>query len=399
MEPEIRWKLQTMSAKDTVTPITQDERQQRLSALQKSLPTFELDAVIITPGASMRYFFGLTWRETERLVCAVVSAQHVVFVCPKFEDTALLAALTSTFASNYSSTYDYAWWEEHEDPRRVVSTVLADSNCQNVGIDPSCSYGQAFALGNATSAKLSSAGPILQSLRAQKSATELALMQAAKSLTLDVHVAIFEWIKPGMRMSEVIAEIDRLHRAGGADNGSFFCAVQFGEGTSHPHGVPGDPVLHKGELILIDTGCTIDGYHSDITRTYALDKQDDRVEALWDLEKEAQAAAFDAAQIGRPCGDVDAAARAVLEKHGLGPDYQLPGLPHRTGHGIGLEIHEGPYLVRGDDTPLAMGMCFSNEPMIVVPGQYGIRLEDHFYMTDTGAQWFTEPQNSLYQPL
>lgn len=399
MEPEIRWKLQTMSAKDTVTPITQDERQQRLSALQKSLPTFELDAVIITPGASMRYFFGLTWRETERLVCAVVSAQHVVFVCPKFEDTALLAALTSTFASNYSSTYDYAWWEEHEDPRRVVSTVLADSNCQNVGIDPSCSYGQAFALGNATSAKLSSAGPILQSLRAQKSATELALMQAAKSLTLDVHVAIFEWIKPGMRMSEVIAEIDRLHRAGGADNGSFFCAVQFGEGTSHPHGVPGDPVLQKGELILIDTGCTIDGYHSDITRTYALDKQDDRVEALWDLEKEAQAAAFDAAQIGRPCGDVDAAARAVLEKHGLGPDYQLPGLPHRTGHGIGLEIHEGPYLVRGDDTPLAMGMCFSNEPMIVVPGQYGIRLEDHFYMTDTGAQWFTEPQNSLYQPL
>ena len=380
-----------MAARDTVSPITHDERQQRLSALQNSLAAFELDAVMITPGASMRYFFGLTWRETERLVCAVVSAQHVVFVCPKFEDTALLAAL--------STTHDYAWWEEHEDPRHVVSTVLADGHCQKVGIDPSCSYGQAFALGKVTSATLTSAGPILQSLRAQKSATELALMQAAKSLTLDVHVAIFEWIKPGMRMSEVKAEIDRLHRAGGADNGSFFCAVQFGEGTSHPHGVPGDPVLQKGELILIDTGCTIDGYHSDITRTYALDKQDDRVEALWDLEKEAQAAAFDAAQIDRPCGDVDAAARAVLEKHGLGPDYQLPGLPHRTGHGIGLEIHEGPYLVRGDDTPLATGMCFSNEPMIVVPGQYGIRLEDHFYMTDTGAQWFTEPQNSLYQPL
>jgi Xaa-Pro dipeptidase len=281
----------------------------------------------------------------------------------------------------------------------VVSTVLSDSHCQSVGIDPSCSYGQAYALGNATSARLSSGGSILQSLRAQKSVTELALLQAAKSLTIDVHVTIFDWIKPGMRMSEVIAEIDRLHRAGGADNGSFFCAVQFGEGTSHPHGVPGDPVLEKGELILIDTGCTIDGYHSDITRTYALDKQDDRVETLWDLEKEAQAAAFDAAQIGRPCGDVDAAARAVLEKHGLGPDYRLPGLPHRTGHGIGLEIHEGPYLVKGDDTPLARGMCFSNEPMIVVPGQYGIRLEDHFFMTDTGAQWFTEPQTSLYQPL
>lgn len=388
-----------MSARETVSPITHEERQQRLSALQNSLPAFELDAVMITPGASMRYFFGLTWRETERLVCAVVSAQRVVFVCPKFEDTALLAALSSTHASTHASTYDYAWWEEHEDPRHVVSTVLSDSHCQSAGIDPSCSYGQAYALGNATSARLSSGGPILQSLRAQKSATELALLQAAKSLTIDVHVTIFDWIKPGMRMSEVIAEIDRLHRAGGADNGSFFCAVQFGEGTSHPHGVPGDPVLEKGELILIDTGCTIDGYHSDITRTYALDKQDDRVETLWDLEKEAQAAAFDAAQIGRPCGDVDAAARAVLEKHGLGPDYRLPGLPHRTGHGIGLEIHEGPYLVKGDDTPLARGMCFSNEPMIVVPGQYGIRLEDHFFMTDTGAQWFTEPQTSLYQPL
>jgi Xaa-Pro dipeptidase len=262
----------------------------------------------------MRYFFGLTWRETERLVCAVVSAKSVVFVCPKFEDTALLAAL--------SSPYDYAWWEEHEDPRQVVSAVLSDSNCQSVGIDPSCSYGQVFALGNATSATLTSAGPILQSLRAQKSETELALMQAAKSLTLDVHGAIFEWIKPGMRMSEVIAEIDRLHRAGGADNGSFFCAVQFGEGTSHPHGVPGDPTLAKHELILIDTGCTIDGYHSDITRTYALDKQDDRVEVLWELEKEAQAAAFDAAHVGRPCGAVDAAARAVLEKA-----WTRPGLP------------------------------------------------------------------------
>jgi len=385
-----QWKFKTMSARDTVTPITQEEREQRLRTLQNSLPALELDAVMITPGASMRYFFGLTWRETERLVCAVVSAQRVVFVCPKFEDTALLAALSSTF--------DYAWWEEHEDPRQVVSAVLSDSHCLNVGIDPSCSYGQVFALGNATSATLTSAGSILQSLRAQKSETELALMQAAKTLTLDVHLAIFEWIKPGMRMSEVIAEIDRLHRAGGADNGSFFCAVQFGEGTSHPHGVPGDPVLNKGELILIDTGCTIDGYHSDITRTYALDKQDDRVEALWELEKEAQAAAFDAAQIGLPCGNVDAAARSVLETHGLGPDYQLPGLPHRTGHGIGLEIHEGPYLVRGDDTPLAKGMCFSNEPMIVVPGQYGIRLEDHFYMTDSGAKWFTEPQESLYQP-
>jgi len=380
-----------MSMTETVKPITAEERQGRLARLQASMASHELDAVIVTPGANMRYFFGLTWRETERLVCAVISESTVVFVCPKFEDTALLAAL--------SSPVDCVWWEEHEDPRRAVANVLAEGSLSRIGVDPNCSFGQVHALSEATRSTLTSAGDLFQSLRGQKSATELALLQAAKSLTLQVHEQTFEWIRPGLRMSEVIAKIDQLHRAGGADNGSFFCAVQFGEGTSHPHGVPGDPVLQKGELILIDTGCTVGGYHSDITRTYALDKQDSKVEALWDLEKEAQAAAFDAAQIGSPCGDVDAAARAVLEAHGLGPDYRLPGLPHRTGHGIGLEIHEGPYLVRGDDTPLAIGMCFSNEPMIVIPGQYGIRLEDHFYMTDTGAQWFTKPQTSLYQPL
>jgi Xaa-Pro dipeptidase len=380
-----------MSMIEIVKPITAEERQGRLARLQASMASHGLDAVIVTPGANMRYFFGLTWRETERLVCAVVSESAVVFVCPKFEDTALVAAL--------SSPVDGVWWEEHEDPRQAVSNVLAEGSLSRIGIDPNCSFGQVHALSKATQSVLTSAGDLFQSLRGQKSATELALLQAAKSLTLQVHQQTFEWIRPGLRMSEVIAKIDQLHRAGGADNGSFFCAVQFGEGTSHPHGVPGDPVLQKGELILIDTGCTVGGYHSDITRTYALDKQDSKVEALWDLEKEAQAAAFDAAQIGSPCGDVDAAARAVLEAHGLGPDYRLPGLPHRTGHGIGLEIHEGPYLVRGDDTPLAIGMCFSNEPMIVIPGQYGIRLEDHFYMTDTGAQWFTKPQTSLYQPL
>jgi Xaa-Pro dipeptidase len=380
-----------MSLTETVKPITTDERQQRLARLQAAMASHELDAVIVTPGANMRYFFGLTWRETERLVCAVISESAVVFVCPKFEDTALLAAL--------SSPADCVWWEEHEDPRQAVANILAEGSFSRVGIDPNCSFGQVHALSNATRSTLTSAGDLFQSLRGQKSATEIALLQAAKSLTLQVHQQTFEWIRPGVRMSEVIAKIDHLHRAGGADTGSFFCAVQFGEGTSHPHGVPGDPVLQKGELILIDTGCTVGGYHSDITRTYALDKQDSKVEALWDLEKEAQAAALDAAQLGSLCGSVDTAARSVLERHGLGPDYQLPGLPHRTGHGIGLDIHEGPYLVRGDDTPLAEGMCFSNEPMIVIPGQFGIRLEDHFYMTDQGPKWFTEPQQSLYQPF
>jgi len=380
-----------MSMTETVKPITAEERQGRLARLQASMASHGLDAVIVTPGANMRYFFGLTWRETERLVCAVVSESAVVFVCPKFEDTALLAAL--------SSPVDCVWWEEHEDPRLAVANVLAEGSFSRIGVDPNCSFGQVHALSKATQSTLTSASDLFQSLRSQKSATELALLQAAKSLTLQVHQQTLEWTRPGPRMSAGLAKTAHLHRAGGAHNRRLFCAVQFGEGTSHPHGVPGDPVLQTGELISIDTGCTVGGYHSDITRTYALDKQDSKVEALWDLEKEAQAAALDAAQLGSPCGSVDTAARSVLERHGLGPDYQLPGLPHRTGHGIGLDIHEGPYLVRGDDTPLAEGMCFSNEPMIVIPGQFGIRLEDHFYMTDQGPKWFTEPQQSLYQPF
>ncbi len=146
---------------------------------------------------------------------------------------------------------------------------------------------------------------------------------------------------------------------------------------------------------MIDTGCKVHGYLSDITRTYCFGEPTDKQRALWESEKRAQLAAFNAAKVGVPCGDVDKAARDSLAKDGLGPDYNLPGLPHRTGHGIGMDIHEWPYLVKDNPHPLAPGMCFSNEPMIVVPNEFGIRLEDHFYMTDEGPVWFTEPSESI----
>jgi hypothetical protein len=150
--------------------------------------------------------------------------------------------------------------------------------------------------------------------------------------------------------------------------------------------------------VLIDTGCFVQGYTSDITRTYVYGTPGAEHRRIWNLEREAQQAAFDAVKPGVPCEAIDAAARRVLERAGLGPDYRLPGLPHRTGHGIGLSIHEGPFLVRGDTTPLAPGMCFSNEPMIVLPDRFGIRLEDHFHVTETGAQWFTEPSHAIDDP-
>ena len=157
--------------------------------------------------------------------------------------------------------------------------------------------------------------------------------------------------------------------------------------------------LKQDDVVLIDTGCQLHGYNSDITRTYVFGEASDEVRAAWLSEKNAQQAAFDAAQINVACQDVDAAARVSLEADGFGPGYDLPGLPHRTGHGIGLDIHEWPYLVGNDTTPLAKGMCFSNEPMLVIPGKFGIRLEDHFYMTDAGPQWFTQPSHSIDDPF
>ena len=152
-------------------------------------------------------------------------------------------------------------------------------------------------------------------------------------------------------------------------------------------------------MVLIDTGCAVQGYNSDITRSYVFGRASDEQRRIWDIEAQAQRAAFDAVQPGVPCEAIDQAARAVLERHGLGPGYRLPGLPHRTGHGIGLSVHEAPYLVRGDQTPLVPGMCFSNEPMIVVPGKFGVRLEDHFHVTTEGAAWFTEPSASIDRPF
>jgi len=372
------------------------EREQRLDKLRSVMAAHDLDAVLVTPGSNMRYFFAEAFYESERFVGVLLTADRTIFICPKFEESAIRA--------KFPMASEMAFWEEHESPFALIASLLAETECQRCALDPECSYGHAARLIDmlgqlAKPVSCDSAAATIGPLRAIKSQAEIDLMIAAMQLTLSVHQEIFEWIKPGMKASTVIAEIDRLHRVGGADNGNSFCAVQFGEATSHPHGVPGDPELQEGELILIDTGCTIDGYNSDITRTYALSRLDSEIERLWHAEKAAQQAAFDCAAIGTPCEAVDKAARDMLIGYGLGPDYDLPGLPHRTGHGIGLDIHEGPYLVKGDATPLAAGMCFSNEPMIVVPGEYGIRLEDHFYMTASGPEWFTQPQEDLYRPF
>ncbi|MFT5163885.1 MAG: Xaa-Pro dipeptidase, partial [Alteromonadaceae bacterium] len=191
---------------------------------------------------------------------------------------------------------------------------------------------------------------------------------------------------------------NKAHQKVGASR-SYFCIVLFGVDSSFPHGVKTAKALDHNDMVLIDTGCQLEGYNSDITRTYVFGEPNDDQRKMWAIEKEAQARAFAQAQVGVPCGDVDTAARDYVASQGLGPNYQVPGLPHRTGHGVGLDIHEWPYLVKNDRTPLAPGMCFSNEPMLVLPGEFGIRLEDHFYMTAQGPKWFTEPSHSIDDPF
>ena len=371
-----------------VPPIAATEYAARLDRARALTEAAGAGALLVHTGASLRYFTGVPWAATERMVALLLPVSgEPVMICPRFERGSLEADLTIAA--------DLRLWEEDEDPVALVAD--AARGCGRIAVDPLMPFAWAERL-RCFGMALGDGAPVIDGCRMVKSAAELACLTEAKAMTLDVQRRAAAILRPGIAASEVIRFIDAAHHAIGG-GGSFFCAVQFGRATAFPHGLPGDQVLAEDELVLIDTGCRVHGYHSDITRTYAFGTVSQDIRDIWDVEHAAQAAAFAAVAPGVPCEAIDAAARVVLVGAGLGPDYALPGLPHRTGHGIGLSIHEPANLVRGDRTPLAPGMCFSNEPMIVVPDRFGIRLEDHFHVTDTGAAWFTQPQPSIDRPF
>ena len=371
-----------------VPPIAAAEYAARIARARALTDAAGASALLVHTGASLRYFTGVPWGATERMVALLLPVtSEPVMICPRFERGSLEADL--------AIAADLRLWEEEEDPVALVADAARSAG--TIAVDPLMPFAWAERL-RGTGATLIDGAPIIDGCRMIKSAAELACLQEAKTMTLEVQARAAAILRPGIAASDVIRFIDAAHHAIGG-GGSFFCAVQFGRATAFPHGLPGDQRLQADELVLIDTGCRVHGYHSDITRTYAFGTVDQDVRDIWDIEQAAQAAAFAAAAPGVPCEAVDAAARAVLERAGLGPDYRLPGLPHRTGHGIGLSIHEPANLVRGDRTPMAAGMCFSNEPMIVVPDRFGVRLEDHFHVTETGAAWFTPPQPSIDRPF
>jgi Xaa-Pro dipeptidase len=365
-----------------VPAITEEERHGRLSRLRERMQAEGIAATVLGPTESLRYFTGLVWHLSERLLGAVVTDDKLTYIVPGFE--------RSRVETLPHLPGDILVWEEEESAAALVSRLAGASG--KLALDDALPLAFYHAFAEAMGGgRLVDGGPMIGALRVIKAPAEIALIQYAMGITMDIHRKVRDTIAPGIAASEVVRFIDQQHRAAGADGGSTFCIVSFGEATSLPHGADGEQILQSGDVILVDTGCRIDGYHSDLTRTYMLDAGDDEFARAWAIEREGQQVVFDAAKVGASCASLDDAVREMLGKHGLGPDYRLPGLPHRAGHGLGLEIHEAPYIVRGNSMPLMPGMCFSDEPMIVFPQKFGVRLEDHIYMTGDGPRWFTQP--------
>ncbi|MCL1141991.1 M24 family metallopeptidase [Shewanella gaetbuli] len=379
-----------------IAPISLDEYQARIAKAQQLMQAENIDAIYLNAGTNLSYFTGTKWYASERMVGAILPAKgELQYIAPAFELDTLQGFMV---IKGHVNT-----WHEDESPYELVNTCLVNLGINpanaTLGIDESAAFFIANGIAKAQpTLTLVDAKAVTAGCRMIKSATEIALIQQAMNMTLAVHKAAASILYEGITTDEVTQFINAAHKKVGA-SGSYFCIVLFGEDSAYPHGVVSPKALSKNDTVLIDTGCQLHGYNSDITRTYVFGEPSERQRELWNVEQAAQLAGFNAAQIGVACGDVDVAARSVIEQAGFGPGYAVPGLPHRTGHGIGLDIHEWPYLVKSDRTPLAAGMCFSNEPMLCVPGEFGVRHEDHFYMTEQGAKWFTQPAKSIDDPF
>ena len=384
---------------DDVQPISSNEFQSRISKAQQLMRINNIEATYLDAGTNLYYFTGTKWYASERMVGAIIPQKgDIQYITPSFEVDTLDQYMVIKGKIN--------GWQEHESPYQLFIKILNNMGIDlgKIALDESTSFFIANGIKKCTdndnnNYQLIDAKPITAGCRSEKSSNEIALLQQAKHMTMEVHKAVARILYQGISTQEVTNFIHQAHIKVGAPAGSYFCIVLFGKDSSYPHGVKTPKTLALNDIVLIDTGCQLEGYNSDITRTYVFGEANARQREMWLIEKNAQISAFNAAKIGVSCGDVDIAARDYLASQDMGPDYQTPGCPHRTGHGIGLDIHEWPYLVRSDKTLLTVGMCFSNEPMLVLPNEFGVRLEDHFYMTETGAKWFTEPSHSIDDPF
>ena len=373
--------------------ITMEERLARIQKAQALLQQNKMAALIMDAGTSMQYFTGLSWYPSERSMLVILPAQgEITYICPYFEEDRLLELI--------KVGKQIRTWHEDENPFQLcIKTIQAFGFPKGtIGIEEQARFFIVDGLRKAgPSFEFVSGDPISVACRLIKSPTEIALMQQANDITTVAIQAGIAALTEGCNPRQISQKIAQKHAELGAQHG--FASVTFGVATSFPHGSSRPQVLKKGDTVMLDCGCQVDGYESDITRTVVFGEPSARQIAIWELEKKAQQAGFEAAKLGAPCENVDLAARGLLTKAGFGPEYKLPGLPHRTGHGIGMDGHEWGNMVKGNKLPLQVGMCFSIEPTIAIPGEFGVRLEDCVYMTEQGPKWFSQPSPSIIKPF
>jgi Xaa-Pro dipeptidase len=381
--------LQPISA---APKITDAERLARIEKARRLMSANGIDAIVLEGGTSMFYYTGVRWGNSERTFAVVIPQKgDLAWVTPGFEEMRARELIPHAT--------DVRVWQEDESPYKLIAGILRDRGTTGtVGIEERLRFFIYDGLRQELpGAKFVSATPVTAGCRMFKSPAEIALMQQANDITLAAIGATIRSLKEGMTNAQVGALVaSTTQKLGGAADGAL---VIFGKYTAFPHGSVQPQTLRSGDVVLIDAGCQVDGYTSDITRTTVFGTPTARMRQVWDLEKKAQSAAFAAAQIGATCESVDAAARKVITDAGYGPDYKVPGLPHRTGHGIGLDGHEWTNFVRGNMTKIQPGMCFSDEPTIAAYGELGIRLEDCLHITESGPTFFTPQSPSIEHPV
>jgi Xaa-Pro dipeptidase len=364
--PEAIRKLRPMTA--GVQPITAEERRARIEKARRLMHENRIDAVLMEGGSSSFYFTGA--RQDGVLVLPLRG--EVIWLSRASDDEGKYVAIASTLKD------------------RGVATG-------RVGVEERVRFDVVDGVSKlAPALEFTSADPVTAGCRMIKSPAEIALMQRANDITIAAYKAALASLREGMTQRELSANIGAAYQALGVQGEAM---ASFGQYTAFPHGSIEPQKLREGDFVLIDDGCRVEGYQSDITRTVIFGKSTDRQRQIWALERKAQDAALAAAKPGATCESVDAAARKVITDAGFGPGYKVPGLPHRTGHGIGLDGHEWTYLVRGNKTRLQPGMCFSDEPMIAIYGEFGVRLEDCMYITEDGARTFSKQSPAIDQPF
>src|ERR1700677_730098 len=387
------------SRQSEAAPITREERAARQELARKLMIENAIDAILLMSGTSLNYFTGIRWWGGERMFAYVLPAKGAGFyVCPAFEEGRAHELIANAPDGDHANVRT---WQEDESPYRLVAEGLRDSGIATgkFGIEETVRF--FFADGIAQAAPqltLTSATPITAGCRMIKSAHEIALMRLAAQVTLSAYEAVYHALSDGMTQSQVEGLIAAAYGQLGFPGEA---SVEVDEFTAYPHGSNTPQVIHGGSIVMIDDGCIVEGYQSDITRTFVLgkvpQKNGDKMKQVFDIVHRAQAAALSSARPGVECGDVDAAARKVITDAGYGPDYKY--FAHRLGHGLGMDGHEWPYLVRGNTTRLAANMTTSNEPGIYIRKEFGIRLEDDMHVTENGAELFTPQSPSLEDPF